>query len=219
MSKSLFFSSKIFSGQRTGHWHGVSFLGWTSKCPSSNQSLPYFKCATSSSGKGRTFETFAGYSRNQSLPGLHRVDPYPMSCHPFALLAATNDPESQISKIDEYSVKKTLISSIVVLEECISRANCRSWFDFQPFCIIRGCAQKQGRPDKVFEIEPTRFFKHRNEILSDFTAINFPICNIIAKYKDNFQNTLNEQPFPLKSESFCNGFYFLPLKKRNNKFG
>ena len=101
-----FFSSKIFSGQRTGHWHGVSFLGWTSKCPSSNQSLPYFKWATSSSGKGRTFETFAGYSRNQSLPGLHRVDPYPMSCHPCALLAATNDPESQISKINEYSVKK-----------------------------------------------------------------------------------------------------------------
>ena len=60
------------------------------------------------------------------------------------------------------------------------------------------------------KVDPIRFKKLNQQDFSN-TEMKFcrilqqstSICNIIAKYRDNFQNTLNEQPFALKSESFC----------------
>ena len=113
-----FFGQQIFPEQRSRqHWHGVSFWRRTSKC---SARVPTSLCHISmtSSGKGRTFETFDGYSPTQSLPRVAaQVDPNPMSCHPFALLDTTNDPWPPISQLQKIKCHalKILISSILTL--------------------------------------------------------------------------------------------------------
>ena len=69
-------------------------------------------------------------------------DPNPMSCHPFALLDPTNDPRSVL---DSKKLNVDLDKSLARQSECISAANCTSWFQLGPFCIISGGRQQKIR--------------------------------------------------------------------------
>ena len=131
-----FFPHQLFPQQRTRHRQGGGF--WTSKCVhvSTNRlKEPIFNRARSNISDIR-------WIFPNSITATAPDDPNPMSCHPFALLDPTNDPRSVL---DSKKLNVDLDKSLARQSECISAANCTSWFQLEPFCIISGGRQQKIR--------------------------------------------------------------------------